>query len=70
MIPIETSTITGHKTLQALKRYTSAGQNEGEKMAMKFVVCVNKEGLGDLSGEDVTVGGTSMKPSAMLTSTA
>ncbi|MBU2766397.1 hypothetical protein HAP94_09375 [Acidithiobacillus ferrivorans] len=25
-------------------------------MAMKFVVCVNKEGLGDLSGEDVTVG--------------
>jgi hypothetical protein len=23
---------------------------------MKFVVCVNKEGLGDLSGEDVTVG--------------
>ncbi|MFA7496954.1 MAG: hypothetical protein WCY67_11700 [Acidithiobacillus sp.] len=25
-------------------------------MAMKFVVCVNKEGLGDLSGEDVTIG--------------
>ena len=26
------------------------------EMAMKFVVCVNKEGLGDLSGEDVTIG--------------
>ena len=25
-------------------------------MAMKFVVCVNKEGLGDLSGEDLTIG--------------
>ena len=25
-------------------------------MAMKFVVCVNKEGFGDLSSEDVTVG--------------
>lgn len=25
-------------------------------MAKKFVVCVNKEGLGDLSSEDVTVG--------------
>ncbi|OFA17004.1 hypothetical protein A4U49_04275 [Acidithiobacillus ferrivorans] len=25
-------------------------------MAMKFVVCVNKEGLGDLSDEDVTIG--------------
>ena len=25
-------------------------------MAMKFVVCVNKEGFGDLSGEGVTIG--------------
>ncbi len=25
-------------------------------MAIKFVVCVNKEELGDLSGEDVTIG--------------
>ena len=25
-------------------------------MAMKFMICVNKEGFGDLSGEDVTIG--------------
>jgi hypothetical protein len=25
-------------------------------MAMKFVVCVDKKGLGDLSGEDVVIG--------------
>jgi hypothetical protein len=31
-------------------------QVEGETMAMRFVVCIQKEGLGDFHGDDLTIG--------------
>jgi hypothetical protein len=31
-------------------------RDEGETMALSFVVCLEKDGLGDLSGDDIQVG--------------